>query len=75
MNIIEFAPVAIIILIFFLQNKFFVTPAELEKKHNAILKDVENRYLTIISANEMKEQLHEIKAKIDKIYDFFIQNQ
>lgn len=75
MNIIEFAPIVILILIFFLQNKFFVTPQELEKKHNAILKDVENRYMTIFSANEMKEQLHEIKAKIDKIYDFFIQNQ
>lgn len=74
MNIIEFAPILIIILIFLLQNKFFVTPQELEKKHNAILKDIETRYTTISSANEMKEQLHEIKAKIDKIYDFFIQN-
>lgn len=74
MNIIEFAPIIIIILIFLLQNKFFVTPQELEKKHNAILKDIETRYMTISSANEMKEQLHEIKAKIDKIYDFFIQN-
>lgn len=74
MNIIEFAPILIIILIFLLQNKFFVTPQELEKKHNAILKDIETRYMTISSANEMKEQLHEIKAKIDKIYDFFIQN-
>lgn len=75
MNLLEFAPVIIIILFFFLQNKFFVTPQELEKKHNAILKEIENRYMTICQANEMKEQLHEIKAKIDKIYDFFIQNQ
>lgn len=71
---LTFSPYILILLIFLLQNKFFATPEQLEKMHTEILKEVEKRYLPIFSANEMKEQISEMKTKIDKIYDFFIHN-
>lgn len=69
-----FSPFVLILLVFLLQNKFFATPEQLEKMHSEILKEVEKRYLPMFSANEMKEEISEMKTKIDKIYDFFIHN-
>ena len=71
-DFIAISPCILIILIFFLQNKFFATPEQLEKLHAEILKEMEKRYLPMFSANEMKEQISEMKTKIDKIYEFFI---
>ena len=69
-----FSPCILILLFFLLQNKFFTTPEQLEKMHAEILKEMEQRYLPMFSANEMKKQISEMKTKIDKIYDFFIKN-
>lgn len=73
-DFIAFSPFLILALLFFLQNKFFTTPEQLEKLHTEILKEMEKRYLPMISGNEIRKQITEIKIKIDKIYDFFIQN-
>lgn len=73
-KIAEFAPAIMIIFIVFLQNRLFVTPEQLEKKHREILSDIENRYAPAFAFNELKEQFGEIKLKIDKIYEHFIKN-
>lgn len=69
---VEFAPLIIVVLCFLLQHRLFVTPEELERKHRSILQDVENRFATLHSFNDLKEQFGEMKEKIDKIYDFII---
>ena len=71
-DFMAFSPCILIILIFLLQNKFFATPEQLEKMHTEILKEMEKRYLPMFSANEMKEEISEMKSKIDKIYDILI---
>ena len=55
---IEYSPIIIVVLMFFIQQKIFVTPEQLEKKHREII--------------DLKEQFSEIKDKIDKIYDLLI---
>lgn len=66
---IEYAPIIIVIMLFFVQYKIFITPEQLEKKHREIIEDVELRFATRESFNDFKERFEELKDKIDKIYD------
>ena len=56
---IYYAPVIVVVLVF----------EQLEKKHREIIKDVEKRYATLNSLEDLKEQFCDMKDKIDKIYD------
>ena len=49
-----------------------MTPEQLERKHREIIKDVERRFATIDSCEDLRSQLSEMKDKIDKIYDCLI---
>lgn len=71
-NFINYAPIIIVVLMFFIQERIFVTPEQLEKKHREILKDVENKFATKNSFEDLKGQFVDMKDKIDKIYDCLI---
>ncbi len=71
-NFINYSPVIIVVLVFLIQQKIVVTPEQLEKKHREILNDIENRFVTRNSYEDLKSQFAEIKDKIDKIYDCLI---
>ena len=66
---IYYAPVIVVVLVFLIQERSVVTPEQLEKKHREIIKDVEKRYATLNSLEDLKEQFCDMKDKIDKIYD------
>lgn len=68
----HFAPLLLVVVAFLLQYKIFTTPLQLEKKHREILLEVEARFATISTVNDLKAQLCEMKEKIDKIYDFIV---
>lgn len=69
---IEYSPIIIVILMFFVQQKIFVTPEQLEKKHREIIEEIEEKFVSKISFVDLKEQFSEVKEKIDKIYDLLI---
>ncbi len=69
---IEYSPIIIVILMFFVQQKIFVTPEQLEKKHREIMEEIEEKFVSKISFVDLKEQFSEVKEKIDKIYDLLI---
>ena len=71
-NFIYYAPVIIVVLVFLIQQRIVVTPEELERKHREILKDIETRFVTLNSYEDLKNQFGEMKEKIDKIYDCLI---
>jgi len=71
-NFIEYSPIIIVVLIFFIQQKIFVTPEQLEKKHREIIEEMEGKFVSIISFKDLKDQFSEVKDKIDKIYDLLI---
>lgn len=71
-NLITYAPIIVVVLAFLIQEKIFVTPEQLERKHREIIKDVERRFATIDSCEDLRSQLSEMKDKIDKIYDCLI---
>lgn len=66
---IYYAPVIVVVLVFLIHERIVVTPEQLEKKHREIIKDVEKRYATLNSLEDLKEQFCDMKDKIDKIYD------
>lgn len=57
---------------FFVQQKIFVTPEQLEKKHREIVEEIEEKFVTIHSFIDLKDQFTEVKDKIDKMYDLLI---
>lgn len=57
---------------FLVQQRIIVTPEQLERKHREILADIEHRFVTLNSYEDLKSQFTEIKDKIDKIYDCLI---
>lgn len=71
---IQYSPILIAVMIFLIQQRIVVTPEQLEKKHREIIEDVEERFVTIHSFKDLKEQFTEMKEKIDRIYDCVIQN-
>ncbi len=70
--IIQYSPIIMLVLVYFLQLKIFVTPELLEKKHREILSEAETRFASRIAVHGIKEQMTEIKEKIDKIYNCFL---
>ncbi len=69
---IEYSPIIIVVLMFFVQQKIFVTPEQLEKKHREILDEMEEKFVSVISFKDLKDQFSEVKEKIDKMYDLLI---
>lgn len=71
---IQYSPILIAVMIFLIQHKIVVTPEQLERKHHEIIEDVEERFVTINSFHDLKEQFSEMKDKIDKIYEQIMKN-
>lgn len=71
-HFIEYSPIIVVILMFFIQQRIFVTPEQLEKKHREIIEEIEEKFVSLNSFKDLKEQFSEVKDKIDKIYDLLI---
>ena len=51
------------------QWNLFVTPEKLEIKHRQVLMDVASMYTTKEQHNDLKDEINDMKKKIDKIYE------
>ena len=71
-NFIEYSPIIVAVLIFFVQYHIFVTPEQLEKKHREIIEEIEQKFVSLNSFKDLKDQFSEVKEKIDKMYDLLI---
>ncbi len=71
-SLLHYSPIIIAVMIFLIQQRIVVTPEQLEKKHREIIDDIEEKFVSIHSFNDLKDQFSEMKEKIDKIYDFII---
>ena len=72
-ELIKYAPLILAITIYLINQKVFVTPADLEKKHREILGNIAERYATILTVAELQNQFHSMAEKIDKIYEILIE--
>ena len=71
----EYAPLILVIIMFCVNYKIFVNPVDLEKKHREILNDIDNKYASKTTVDELKSQFHDMAVKIDKIYNILIDRQ
>jgi low affinity Fe/Cu permease len=71
-TILYYSPVIIVVMVFLIQQRIVVTPEQLERKHREILRDIEARFVTLNSYEDMKSRFSEMQEKIDKIYDCLI---
>ena len=71
-QILQYSPIIIVVIMYLIQQRIVVTPEQLEKKHREILVDVENRFASLSSVKDLKEQVSDMKEKIDKIYECII---
>ena len=72
---LEYAPLLLVIIMFCINYKIFVNPVDLEKKHREILNDIDNKYASKTTVDELKSQFHDMAEKIDKIYNSLIDRQ
>lgn len=71
-TLLYYSTVIVVVVCFLVQQKIVVTPEQLEKKHREIIKDTEQKFVTIDSYHDLKSNFSEMKEKIDKIYDCLI---
>ena len=69
----EYAPLLLVVFMFFIQHKIFVTPAQMTKEFMDFETHLERKYVQKetynIAIDEMKQDIAEIKEKIDRMYD------
>lgn len=71
-HLLQYSPVIIVVVMYLIQQRVVVTPEQLEKKHREILKDIENRFASLSTVTDLKEQVSDMKEKIDRIYECII---
>ena len=69
----KYLPITLITVALVFQYNLFVTPEKLEVKHREILNDISQNYSTKEQYNDLRAQLSNMQAKIDKIYDVIIE--
>ena len=74
-KIFEYAPLILVLIMFCINYRIFVNPVDLEKKHREILSDIDNKYASKTTVDELKGQFHDMAEKIDKIYNILIDRQ
>ena len=74
-KIFEYAPLILVLIMFCINYRVFVNPVDLEKKHREILSDIDNKYASKTTVDELKSQFHDMAEKIDKIYNILIDRQ
>ena len=74
-KIFEYAPLILVLIMFCVNYRIFVNPVDLEKKHREILSDIDNKYASKTTVDELKSQFHDMAEKIDKIYNILIDRQ
>lgn len=78
-EIAGYAPIIIVVLMFFVQYRIFVTPEQLEKKHREILEDISKNYVQYPAYKTFKGQviseLEDVKKGVNDIKDFLIRGE
>ena len=71
-TLIQYSPVIIVVIAFLIQQKIVVTPEQLTKAKLDILKEVEDKFVTLAAFNEFKDKITGVQNKVDKIYDLLM---
>lgn len=77
-EILEYAPIVLVVLYCIIHWHFAVTPTELEKKHREILDEVDKKlekYVTIITFNLLTKKVDDIHDMMRDMYKVFTKGE
>ena len=57
--IIEYAPIIIVMLVFIMKNRLFVTPEQLQKERKDFTAEIERRFLSLAAFREYEKRMDE----------------
>jgi predicted ribosome quality control (RQC) complex YloA/Tae2 family protein len=79
-ELLEYAPIVLVVVIFLVNYKIFVTPTQLSDAEKSIndavdkkLEKLENKTASKEAVNALTSEICDMKKKIDKIYDYILQ--
>lgn len=72
MEFMPYAAIVLVVMIFFINYRIFVTPADLAVAIAEVIEKIENKFATKESVSDLKEDVREVKTKVNDIYDFLI---
>lgn len=72
MEFMPYAAIVLVVMIFFINYRIFVTPADLAIAIAEVIEKIENKFATKESVSDLKEDVREVKTKVNDIYDFLI---
>ena len=72
-KVIEYAPIIIVLVMFFIQYRIFVTPDQMTKEFMTYEGHLEKKFVQketySVAIAEIKSDIAEMKEKLDKIYE------
>ena len=72
MDYLEFAPIIIVVMGFFIAYRVFVTPEYLQRELEKLNEKFVRKEVHDLAIQELKDDIAEIKEKVEKIYDKLI---
>lgn len=73
---IEYSPILIVVIAFFIQQKIFVTPEQMEKRFGEQEIHLESKFVLKaaydVAIEKLEDGYNSINEKLDKIYDILI---
>ncbi len=72
---VAYGAIAIAVIGFCIQFGMFVRPVELERKHREIIEDSYKKFASIDTVESIKDELTDMKCKIDKIYEMLMKRE
>ena len=64
---IKYAPIIVLVFLFFMQYNMFVTPKEQEQLHREILNEVDIKYATKEKTDTLQIQFDKLNEKMDRV--------
>lgn len=78
-NMEFYAPIIVVVLLFIWQNRIFVTPEQLEKKHREILDDMKKNYVELNAYKEFQthiySELEKVSTGIEDLKSYLIEKE
>lgn len=71
-TIIEYSVLTIVVIVILRWLNLITTPEQLEKKHRAIIKEVEERFVTWATFREFKEKFEITQDEVHALYEKMI---
>lgn len=67
---VEYAPILIVVVAFLFKNKFFVTPEQMQLERKGLMKEVEEKFLSLLAFHEYEKRMDDNFLNIkDKFED------